>query len=145
MAKTSGANGMMQAVEAICALYGVPTLRMQSRMFRVPGEGGRERPMFIGEWRDLQGVKRRKGMADILALPVVQFAGPIGFAGRCPDEIQRMTTPLWVECKFGTGRLGDDQEAFRDWVQATGGDWLLAHNSTEPLEEWFRNFGVTKR
>lgn len=134
----------MSAVEDVCGLFGVPCLRMQSRTFTVPGVGGRERPFFVGEWRDADGVKHRKGMADLLLQPRVSMLVAVTVKGQELKVPLSFTVPLWVECKAGSGKLDAEQEAFRDWVLSIGAAYICVTDSCEELMQWFKNKNVEK-
>lgn len=135
MSRASAAgNSVVKAIEDICGLFRVPVLRMQSRTFIVPGVGGRERPMFMGEWTDMFGYKHRKGMADLLAMPCIETGD--GFL---------VTVPLWIECKAGTSEMRKEQIAFKEFVEAAGAYHLEARDSADPVIEWFKTNKVEKR
>lgn len=131
------ANGVVKAVETACALNRVPVMRMNSRTFLVPGKGGRERPMFTGEWTDQLGVKRRKGMADLFAMPRIQLL---------QDQTLTIetTVPLWIECKSGSGELTEDQEDFRAFVEHAGAHYILAKDSAGAVMAWFKQYRVRR-
>lgn len=143
MSRASAAgNGVIKAVQDVCGLYGVPLLRMQSRTFTVPGVGGTERPFFVGEWTDAQGVKHRRGMADLLLMPAVHVQ--VIPAGESRAVVMNTTIPLWCECKAGEGKLETEQKAFRDWVISIGAGYLCITNSCQELMDWFSSYGVKK-
>lgn len=145
MSRASAAgNSVMKAVEDVCGLFGVPAIRMQSRTFMVPGVGGRERPFFVGEWTDALGVKRRKGMADMLLQPRVNITYEANFKGAKVKIPLSFTVPLWCECKAGSGTLSSDQQAFREWVLSIGAAHICVTDSCEQLMEWFRAKNVEK-
>jgi hypothetical protein len=135
----------MRAVEDICGLYGVPALRMQSRTFTVKGVGGKDRPFFVGEWKDANGIKHRKGMADFLLQPRVTMHVAVKVRGEEVKVPLSFTVPLWVECKAGTGVLNEDQREFRDWVLSIGAAYICVTDSCEELMEWFRSKKVEKQ
>jgi hypothetical protein len=135
--KVNAANAVVSAVEMACALYGVPCYRQQSRAFQVVGKGGRQRPMFIGQWRDETGQLHFAGMADLLLTPQVLWRTQ----NPC---FNRVCVPLWVECKAGSGRLSVDQQAFRDDVLAAGAYYIEAHDSAAPVVDWFEAHGVKR-
>jgi hypothetical protein len=141
------ANAVVYAVEQVCALYGVRCTREQSKVITVVGAAGRWRPMFIGQWIDDYGKVHRGGRADILARPRVLInAGPAYHIGGDSAEILRVrvTVPLWIECKSGSGRLSPDQIAFKKWVEANDETYILIHDDVRPLIEWFEKMGVKK-
>jgi hypothetical protein len=138
-------NGVMRAVIDICNLYGVPYLRLQSRTFIVPGVGGRERPFFVGEWIDQNGVKHRKGMSDILLQPRITMLVAARARGEEIKVPLSFTVPLWVECKAGTGALTEDQKDFRDWVLSIGAAYLCVTDSCDELMQWFKDHRVEKQ
>jgi len=136
MSKASEAgNAAVNSVLQICALYGVPAFRMQSRAFEVIGKGGAARPMFVGEWHDALGVKHRSGMADVLATPTIRLLT------LDPGLVQ---VPLWIECKAGSGQLTPEQQAFKSFILGTGGYYLEARDSFDVVLEWFRTHGVRR-
>lgn len=130
--KASASNSVVSSVEEAAALFGVPSYRMNSRTFMVPGLNGRMRPMFMGQWTDDDGTAYRKGMADLLLSPKV----PIGE--------QLVAVPLWVECKSGSGRLSPEQKAFRDHVTRNGAFFIEARDCATAVIEWFRARGVSR-
>lgn len=134
----------MKAVEDVCGFYEVPVLRMQSRVFQVPGVGGRERPFFVGEWVDQLGVKHRKGMADLLLQPKITVTKNITHKGTQVEIPLSFVIPLWVECKSGSGKQTVDQKAFQEWVESIGACYLCVTDSCEPLMEWFKTYKVRK-
>lgn len=143
MSRASDAgNGVMKAVEDVCNLYDVPVTRMQSRTFTVPGKGGKERPFFVGEWIDRMGVKRRKGMADLLAQPSVCLGV---LTGKKELSTTTVTIPLWIECKAGTGKLTGDQQAFKEWVDEIGAAYLCVTDSCEELLNFFKHYDLRRR
>lgn len=154
MAKAiSASNAVMNAIEQTAAIYGVRSYRMQSRMFRVPGKGGVERPMFIGQWKDDLGVAHFKGMADMLLTPRITLYGitreqyPITFAGKAVDvpvKQYQIAVALWVECKSGGATLKKEQCDFRDDVLKAGAFWLQARDSADVVIEWFQQHGVSR-
>jgi hypothetical protein len=124
------ANAVVNACEQVAALYRVRCYRMQSRVFNVVGAGQKERPMFFGRWVDRFGEKHPGGMADLLMTPKTKW-GPYAVA-------------LWVECKFGSGRLEPEQIAFRDDVTDAGAYYIEVHDSAEPLIALFDDWGVNR-
>lgn len=132
------ANSVVSACETACAINRVPVMRMNSRTFLVPGKGGRERPMFTGEWTDQLGVKRRKGMADLFAMPRIQIL---------QDQTLTIetTVPLWIECKSGSGILTEEQELFRSFVEYAGAYYILAKDSADAVMAWFKEHRVRRR
>lgn len=145
MSKASeNANAVAYAIEQVCGLYGVEILRMQSRVFTVPGAAGRSRPMFIGQWKDQFGNKHNSGMADFLARPRVPATDLLDVRGSLEIGIRRVTVPLWIEAKSGKGALSDDQIAFKSYVEGNGEFWLVIHDDVRPLIEWFELRGVKK-
>lgn len=133
MSKSSdAANAMMYSIGQVCDLYRVEYLRMQSRTVIVPGAAGRSRPMFFGAWRDQFGNTHRRGMADMLVRP------------RVPVGSQFVTMLLWVEAKSGAGKLNHDQLAFKSYVESNGEYWMELHDTTEPLERWFKEHSVSR-
>ena len=123
------ANGVVSAVEQVAALYNVPYYRMNSGAMMVESKG-KTRPMSFGVWHDDLGVRRTKGMADLLLTPRVRI---VHLQGVFP-----ITVPLWCECKYGTGELSQDQEDFRDYVKRHGALWVLAKDSADAVLEVFR-------
>jgi hypothetical protein len=130
--RISAANAVGNAVEEACALYHVPCYRMNSRALTVVGKGGRERPMFFGQWRDRFGTMHRSGMPDYLLTPHVRF---LGAATKIP-------IPVWLECKSGTGELTAEQKAFRDDVHLLGIKFLEVHDDASELISWFKAMEV---
>jgi hypothetical protein len=141
MAKISSANAVPNAIETACQLFRVRCYRMNSRAFQVVGAGGRQRPMFIGQWRDRLGVIHHSGMSDLLLTPLVTRVEDY-------DTKQFIALPiplaiaLWVECKAGTGSLRTDQKLFRDDILASGSHYLEAHDSADQVIAWFNAHGV---
>lgn len=131
-------NANMQAIEQAAALYAVPYYRQQSRVFTVRGAGGRDRPMFVGGWTDRHGYQHTKGIADFLLTPKVKIYA----TGALVPLV--VAVPLWVEAKAGRDDLSEDQEAFRDDVQACGAYWLCCRDSCDDLIAFFRKHGVTR-
>jgi hypothetical protein len=157
MSKASdAANAAMYAVEKTCELYGVETLRMQSRTVLVPGAAGRTRPLFFGQWRDQFGELHTRGMADLLLRPRVPMFDLMFKPGEyvlcySPSEmaaiINRMknvfvTVPVWVEVKSGRGEMRHDQHAFRNYVEWNGEVFFTIHEEMKPLTDWFDSHGV---
>lgn len=151
--KISAANAVGNAVEQAAALFDVACYRMNSRTFTVVGAGGRERPMFFGQWRDRNGIEHKGGMADYLLMPRITMAvlngAPPGFvpmnrpAGSIPEKI-RVVVPLWIECKSGKGDLEPSQRDFRDDVIARGAYHITCHDSADNLMAWFELMGVQR-
>ena len=137
-AASRAGNSVVSAVEQVCGMFGVPVFRMQSRTFMVPGANGSTRPMFMGEWTDHLGVKRRKGMADLLTMPSIETKS-FGTVG--PVKI---TVPLWIECKSGSGRMTQDQKDFKEFVEKAGAYHICAHDSADEVIEWFKARGVRR-
>ena len=129
------ANSVVAAVEQVAQMYGVPCYRMQSRVFTVPGRGGKNRPMFVGQWRDDLGVIHHGGMADLLLHPRIWQA-------RGEPSIP---VPLWVEAKSGSGELEPEQVAFARHVMENGGFYLVAKDSADEVLAWFKAQGVARR
>lgn len=145
MSRASDAgNAVMKGTEAICAMYGIPTLRMQSRMFTVPGVGGRERPFFVGEWTDAMGAKHRGGMADLLAMPKITVTSTVEIRGESKPFNINFVTPLWVECKAGAGKQTPEQRLFQEWVESIGASYLLVTDNCQQMLDWIKNHGVRK-
>lgn len=154
MAKISKSNAVVGAVIEAAALYDVPRYRMNSRVVTVAGAGGRNRPMFFGEWTDDLGKLQCKGMADVLLTPQIDllkiFQGgvPIIPMNQRADILRNITTricvPLWVECKSGSGELSDEQKAFRSHVIMAGAFYLEIHDSADELLKWFEQMGVRR-
>lgn len=134
---SSAANSVVQAVENACAIFGVRCYRQQSRAVTVVGVGGRPRPMFMGQWRDKNGTLYYGGMPDLLLTPRVEELIKPGFL--------RATAVLWVECKAGTGRLNENQKAFRDDVLEAGAHYIECHDSADQVVQWFLDHGVQRR
>jgi hypothetical protein len=143
--QVSAANAAMSAVEYAAALYGVRAYRQQSRMFRVPGAGGTERPMFMGQWKDKLGVVHYKGIADLLLTPTITRLahgdGKIRMYTQLPFPV---TVALWCECKSGGGRLKPEQIDFRDDVTDAGAFWIQARDSADVVIDWFDHYGVRR-
>ncbi len=150
---SESANSVVAAVEEACEVWGVPVYRMQSRVFTVVGKGGKSRPMFVGKWKDGLGVWHTKGMADLLAHPeiIIETNGPIG-----QGEI---STPVWIECKFGSGKQGESaareakcicgqpinhQKHFQEYVESKGASYIVAHDCADAVIEWLKRNGVTR-
>jgi hypothetical protein len=152
MAKTiSASNAVVNAVEAAASLYGVRCYRMNSRTFTVAGAGGRDRPMFMGQWRDEFGTLYRKGMADLLLTPRIIINQPpslIHVPMNTPAGAQSKPfaacVPLWVECKSGSGVLTVEQRAFREDVRKAGAFYIEAHDSADEVIVWFEAMQVRK-
>jgi hypothetical protein len=141
----SAANAVMHAVEYAAGLYGVRSYRMQSRMVRVIGAGGRERPMFMGQWKDEFGGTHYKGIADILLTPRLLFKKPETSVDATLHADRYIAVALWVECKSGKARLSDEQKDFRDDVQHGGAFWLEARDCADAVIDWFTKNGVERR
>lgn len=141
---SDAANGLMAAVGDVCGLWGVPLFRMNSRTVSVVGAGGRTRPMFFGQWTDDLGVVRRKGMADILTMPRITYSTRLGDS---PLMLQAFphTVPLWIECKVGAGRMTEDQQCFKQYVENAGAYHLSLHDSADELILWLETHGAKKR
>lgn len=140
--KINASNAVVTAISQAAAIYGVPCFRMQSRTFEVAGAGGRKRPMFIGQWTDGYGTIHRCGMPDLLLQPRVNFWRIVTQGNPGLSSDLKVTVPLWVECKSGSGVLGLNQRAFRDYVVESGAYYLEAHDSADIVVRWFENFGV---
>lgn len=140
-ASSKAANSVVQAVEQVAALYSVPAFRMQSRVFMVPGIGGRERPMVVGAWRDKLGEVHTRGMADLLLQPQIEVV----WNDSSPRVLIRVCVPLWVECKYGSGTLTKDQKVFRDYVVERGAHHLaVADDPVNEVLRWFADHGVER-
>lgn len=134
-------NSVVKAAEQACALHGVPSYRMQSRVMTVVGMGGKERPMFFGGWTDDDGTQYKGGMTDLLATPTVRFNCS---GGGWPTISFAATTPLWIECKAGSGELTHDQIKFRDHVLRNGASHMLLRDCADELITWFVTHGVKR-
>lgn len=134
-------NSVVSAAELVCGMWGVPALRMQSRVVTVVGAGGRERPMFMGKWTDDNGIEHYGGMADLLLQPTIEVVCLCNDSQTC----MTVTVPLWVECKAGKGALSKDQRAFRDWVTSNGAGYLELRDSADALLDWFKLRKVERR
>jgi hypothetical protein len=105
--------------------------------------------MFFGQWTDA-GEVHRKGMADLLLTPTVNFwpclisQYGLDFPLLLRDMHLKVTVPLWVECKSGRGKLEPEQIAFRDHVQKSKNFYLQAHDCADVVIEWFNLFGVIR-
>lgn len=144
MSKSSdNSNAVVYAAVKCCDLYGVRSLRMQSRVMWVPGAAGRLRPMFFGKWTDDNGKEHNGGMADLLARPRVPVTihHDNGTSLKYPIKI---AMPVWIECKSGKGRMTPDQIAFKNYVENNGETYILLHDDMRPLTEWFEKNGVKK-
>jgi hypothetical protein len=109
--------------------------------------------MFFGQWNDDLGIVHRKGMADLLLTPRIavwpalqegnpKWLMPVETA---PFDIRlRVTVPLWVECKSGSGELDPEQIAFRDHVVKSGAYYLEAHDCADVVLEWFEFYWVLR-
>lgn len=140
----SASNAVVSSIESAAALYGVRSYRMNSRTIVVPGVAGRERPMFMGQWRDRYGVQHNKGIGDILLTPRIGIAGRIDKAGHVVGAPSALCVALWCECKAGTGRLSPDQQLFREDVLDAGAYYLLAHDGPDAVIAWFEEMGVRR-
>ena len=132
--RVNASNAVVGAVCDAAALFNVPAFRMNTRTVEVVGVGGRSRPMFFGQWTDDLGVLHRKGMADLLLTPRIAI---------WTDNL-KVTVPLWVECKSGSGELEPDQILFRDFVLRGGAYYLEAHDCADVVIQWFSEFGVVR-
>ena len=132
---SAAGNSVVQAVEQACAIFGVRCYRQQSRAVTVVGVGGRPRPMFMGQWRDRNGTLHYAGIADLLLTPNIRWES--GFV--------ECVTALWVECKAGTGRLTDEQKAFKEDVEEAGAYYIECHDSADQVVQWFLDHGVQRR
>ncbi len=148
---SEGANSVVAAVEEACERFGVPVYRMQSRVFTVVGKGGKSRPMFVGKWKDGLGVWHTKGMADLLAHPEINYD--------TGDDYGAYSTPVWIECKFGSGKQGESaareakcicgqpinhQNHFQQYVESKGAAYIVAHDCADAVIDWFKRNGVTR-
>jgi hypothetical protein len=131
-------NSVVAAVEEACAIYGVRCYRMQSRAVTVVGAGGRPRPMFMGQWRDKEGKLYYGGMPDLLLTPVLTFDDDERV---CADGV---AVTLWVECKAGTGRLGTEQQAFKEDVEEAGAFYIECRDSADSVIRWFEAYDVKR-
>ena len=93
--------------------------------------------MFMGQWTDRFGAIHRKGMCDLLLTPRIDVA-PFDSIGNL------VCVPLWVECKYGSGRLEPEQKLFRDDVLERGAFYLEVHDGPDALIEWFKSKGVRR-
>ena len=137
----------MYTVEQVCALYGVDVLRMQSRVITVQGVANRARPMFFGRWKDKLGVEHFGGMADLLLRPRLPFCyivPGVHTVTSLAHDCQKVTVPLWIECKSGADKLSFEQLAFKKHVEENGEFWICVHDDVRPLIEWFESRGVRK-
>ena len=157
--KISASNAAVSACISAAEIFGVPWYREQSRVFTVAGVGGRDRPMFVGDWTDDLGATHTKGKADLLMTPRVdvwkalahlalnQFKNPAALIAPMNQRLDltlRIAVPLWVECKSGSGKLEVEQKLFRDHVTKAGNFYIEAHDSADPLMEWFRQMAVRR-
>lgn len=141
----SASNAVVSSIESAAALFGVRSYRMNSRTIIVPGVGGRERPMFMGQWRDRYGTQHNKGMGDLLLTPRITITVNVEIPGGAViPVIVNPVVALWCECKAGTGRLSIDQELFREDVLDAGAFYLLAHDGPDVVIEWFQEMGVRR-
>jgi hypothetical protein len=136
---SDAANAVVYTAIQTCALYGVKTMRMQSRVMWVPGAAGRPRPMFFGKWTDDNGVEHNGGMADLLARPRIDLQPPHAL-----DPVEA-TLLLWIECKSGKGRLTEDQIAFKNHVENNGEFYIVCHDDMRPLVGWLEAHGLKER
>lgn len=152
MAKTvSASNAVVSAVETAAAMFGVRCYRMNSRTFKVVGASGRERPMFMGQWKDELGTVYHKGMADLLLTPRITVNPssslvhiPMNTPAGSPIKPVSVCVPLWVECKSGSGVLTKEQKAFRDDVIKAEAFYIEAHDSAEEVIAWFEAMQVRR-
>jgi hypothetical protein len=146
--KVSPSNAVVSACISAADLFRVPCYREQSRVLAVVGAGGRNRPMFMGEWVDEFGVKHYKGKADLLMTPRISLRLLMGLEGVAtiiapntradlPPKEVTVAVPLWVECKSGEGRLEPEQKLFREHVLKAGNYYLEVHDSADQLIDWF--------
>lgn len=140
----SASNAVVSSIEEAAGLFGVRSYRMNTRTFTVIGAGGRERPMFMGQWRDRYGIQHKKGMADLLLTPRIRISGRIDKAGHVVGAPSAFCVALWCECKAGTGRLSDDQKLFRDDVLDAGAYYLQIHDGPDAVISWFEEMGVRR-
>jgi len=139
--RVSASNAVVSAIMQCAAVHGQPCFRMQSRMFEVTGEDGRIRPMWVGAWTDRFGEEHYGGMADCLCTPTIELRTEMSGAEFYANRVQ---VALWCEAKAGTGRLTEKQILFRENVEATGGEYLLCHDSAEALMDWFKNHRLVR-
>jgi hypothetical protein len=52
--------------------------------------------------------------------------------------------PLWIECKFGSGRMTQDQKDFKRFVEGAGAFHICAHDSADEVMAWFKSHGVKR-
>jgi hypothetical protein len=147
-------NAVMYAVEQVCGLYRVELLRMQSRVFTVPGAAGRSRPMFFGKWKDMKGEEHSSGMADFLARPRIHIGSLLAQMMRANPAIpangeislglaqQAVTLLVWIETKAGKEKMTAEQEAFRHYVQQNGEYYISVKENFDELIAWFRDHGL---
>lgn len=141
---SEAANAVVYSVEKVLDLYGVDYTREQSRCVMVP-DNHRScgfRPLYFGEWKDSSGELHRKGKPDILARPRIPQP-PRGLADEHPARF--ITTPLWIECKSGKGRMSTDQIQFKNWVESNGDSFILIHDDVRPLLLWLEMMNVKKQ
>lgn len=100
--------------------------RMQSRAFKVPGKGGKERLMFVGS----------VGMADVLATPLVSAENAAG---------QRYKWPvmLWIEVKAGKNGQSPEQKDFEAEVVNAGHEYIVAR-SIDDVRDWLKENEVSR-
>ncbi len=154
---SESANSVVAAVEEACEVWGVPVYRMQSRVFTVTGKGGKNRPMFVGKWKDGLGVWHTKGMADMLAHPTIHLM--VGIDDRHREVFRSVPFPLWIEAKFGSGKQGESaareakcicgqpinhQKHFQEYVESKGASYIVAQDCADAVIEWFKRNGVTR-
>jgi len=153
--KISASNAAVSACISAAELFGVPYYREQSRALTVVGAGGRNRPMFMGEWTDDVGIKHYGGKADLLMTPQIDCARltaalgvptviPLNTRADVSPKVSTIAVPLWVECKSGAGKLAAEQKLFRAHVLKAGNYYLEAHDSAEDLIAWFQKMGVRR-
>lgn len=104
-------SGVVKAIQQGFAAHGIECQRLNTGMAKAS-----------------YGGKRR----------VVRF----GFPG-CPDLVAFLPGGLclWVECKSDTGRLTDEQAAFRDRCHKRGTPWVLAR-SWDDVSSWVKVRGA---
>lgn len=139
---SEAANSVVKACIEACDLYRVPVLRMQSRAITMTDKRGAPHAYFMGRWRDDAGGQHTAGMADLLAMPRITLMYPSDVNGGV--AISRITVPLWVECKYGAGRMDAEQVAFKQWVEAHGAYYVEARDCADAVLEWFHKMGVRR-
>lgn len=110
---------VQSAILEYLAIEKVWHVRLNSRTVRLPGRGGKERPVFFGS----------PGMADILATPTIV----VGSAG----DDYTAPLPLWIECKGPNGKQTPDQKLFEESVIGAGHFYLLARG-LDDVREWLQ-------